>query len=889
MNDQRCDPNRLSSFVRGDLSAEQERELTTHLDECETCGKALENQVAQADAWREASEFLGDHRYQNQATELSCREAIGVQIQHVLSQLSPTDDPNSLGRVGGYEVTGVIGSGGMGVVLKARDQSLDRVVAVKVMAPHLAASGSARQRFAREAKAAAAVLHPNVIAIHGVSNEQSLPYLVMPYVRGESLQKRIDTDGPLSLVDLLRIGAQLAAGLAAAHEQGLVHRDIKPGNILMEQGVERVTITDFGLARAVDDASMTRSGVIAGTPQYMSPEQARGEPIDARSDLFSLGSLLYAMCTGHSPFRAETSYGVIHRITHDEPRPITEINPTIPLWFEGVVMKLLSKRADDRFQSAADVSALLEGCLSHTRHPSTTPLPKAAVELVSKLSKRRPWRKFLAAGCLLPVIILAGVLIVVELGKGTLTIESEAGDVPIRITQGANVIHRLTVTKTGESVRIAAGKYQVEIDGRFDGLSLDQGEVTLQRGGNDVVRIVKVASATGELGNWPYGRLLKDLQAMTPPGGVPVIPSGTTVSVAMGDELTRRLGAAPDGELDRWVNELERITGDKLGSQRARQACRTYIVNRMSILFDDGNWNAKKANRLYKHLQSLRAAEIEPWKHRLESLLEATIGQNDNGVFDGGPSYAVPLALISIDALFDDVGSVSHNADTVSPEDARDEFGDLETERRAVLSGAVAAKLLNRLGQLTPHDISIWRSNVDRYGGTKIDSATNIVLLDDYFVDDTFQRASYEATLGGVSPSPTHLGQQPDAQQPDAQQPDARSVAESYIAAALAGDVNKAVTLAKDAPADPKTIAEFPEFLNVQRLKIVTVYVNDPATPTRALATSEAVRLDEEHQQPNGDRDGFIVLTLELTEGKWLVKDIDLKLKPARNRNRSGF
>ena len=220
---------------------------------------------------------------------------------------APTDDPAMLGRLGGYEISGVVGAGGMGVVLKAIDKSLDRTVAIKVLAPHLAASGAARKRFAREAKAAAAVLHPNVIAIHSVSNDEALPYLVMPYLRGTSLQKRLDEEGPLSLHEILRIGSQIAAGLAAAHAQGLVHRDIKPANILLEQGVERVAITDFGLARAVDDATITHSGVIAGTPQYMSPEQARGEPVDGRSDLFSLGSVLYSICTGRPPFRAETS------------------------------------------------------------------------------------------------------------------------------------------------------------------------------------------------------------------------------------------------------------------------------------------------------------------------------------------------------------------------------------------------------------------------------------------------------------------------------------------------------------------------------------------------------------------------------------------------------
>src|SRR5262249_45218661 len=148
------------------------------------------------------------------------------------------------------------------------------------------------------------VTHDNVIAIHAVEDSGPVPYLVMQYLDGKTLQAKLDGGGSLPLREILRIGLQIADGLAAAHRQGLVHPDVKPANILLENGIERVKITDFGLARAVDDASLTQSGVVAGTPAYMSPEQARGERVDHRSDLFSLGSVLYALCTGHPPFRA---------------------------------------------------------------------------------------------------------------------------------------------------------------------------------------------------------------------------------------------------------------------------------------------------------------------------------------------------------------------------------------------------------------------------------------------------------------------------------------------------------------------------------------------------------------------------------------------------------
>ena len=189
-----------------------------------------------------------------------------------------------------------------------------------MLAPTLAANATARKRFLREARAAAAISHDHVVTVYAVEENEPAPdsphavrggppYLVMEFVDGQSLEQKIDRVGHLELKEILRIGRQVAAGLEAAHRQGLIHRDIKPSNILLQNSVERVKITDFGLARAADDVGITHTGEVAGTPQYMSPEQAQGNPIDARSDLFSLGCVLYAMCTGRSPFRAESDDG----------------------------------------------------------------------------------------------------------------------------------------------------------------------------------------------------------------------------------------------------------------------------------------------------------------------------------------------------------------------------------------------------------------------------------------------------------------------------------------------------------------------------------------------------------------------------------------------------
>ena len=193
-----------------------------------------------------------------------------------LTFLAPPRRPDSLGRIGHYEVLEVLGRGGFGIVFRAFDEVLQRVVAVKVMAPQMAALSPARKRFLREARSSAQVRHENVVQVYAVE-EQPLPYLVMEYIPGETLQQKLDRSGPLDVTEVLQIGRQIAEGLAAAHATDLIHRDIKPGNVLIEGGQHRVKITDFGLARAADDASISQSGIIAGTPMYMAPEQAKGK------------------------------------------------------------------------------------------------------------------------------------------------------------------------------------------------------------------------------------------------------------------------------------------------------------------------------------------------------------------------------------------------------------------------------------------------------------------------------------------------------------------------------------------------------------------------------------------------------------------------------------
>src|SRR5262245_47448694 len=292
-----CDHGRLDEFLQDLLPEDRRREVEAHLLACPACQGRLDELAGGPRWWSAVRRCLGGAGVTESAARCARTATDGAEGDG-LDFLQPTGDPSSLGRLGPYEVHGLIGRGGMAVVLKAFDPSLHRPVAIKVMAAAYAANGTARKRFAREAQAAAAVVHDHVVPVYAVDAGASPPYLVMAFIPGRSLQQRIDQDGPLELKEILRIGMQAASGLAAAHAQGIVHRDIKPANIMLENGVERVRLTDFGLARAVDDASVTRSGAVAGTPQYMAPEQARGETVDQRADLFALGSTMYAMCTG---------------------------------------------------------------------------------------------------------------------------------------------------------------------------------------------------------------------------------------------------------------------------------------------------------------------------------------------------------------------------------------------------------------------------------------------------------------------------------------------------------------------------------------------------------------------------------------------------------------
>lgn len=409
----KCPIEQLPSFVEDALGNEQSDLVIQHLDECEACRRRVEVLAGPEEDWAVVAEAFTDGEADlsrialSDGTSTAERGSDSRRIDPalILQLLAPSDDPRAAGRIGPFEITGIVGTGGMGVVVKAREPALDRYVAIKMLSPHLASSPSARKRFAREARAAAAVIHENVIAIYQVALWNDLPYLVMPYLPDPSLQQRIEDEGPLDLEQTLSVGMQIARGLSAAHTQGLVHRDVKPANVLLSKGTERAVITDFGLARASDDASLTRAGSLAGTPHYMSPEQARGDAVDAGSDLFSLGSVLFTMIAGHPPVQHELGSETIQQIASGKIPSLQSVAPSTPEWFLRIVDWLHQSDPARRPESAEELAELLEQCLAHHRQPSKTALPERLVRAKSNKSRTAI---FVAGAAIVTGLVFAG-------------------------------------------------------------------------------------------------------------------------------------------------------------------------------------------------------------------------------------------------------------------------------------------------------------------------------------------------------------------------------------------------------------------------------------------------------------------------------------------------
>ena len=401
----------LISVIDGSEFKDDPSKSAAHFEHCQICQQRMEQLAAEPWLWDNCRKIVEstvklaqqvgsesvseDSTFTPQARQVPQKNSLNL-----CELLEEPLSPDMLGRLDQYDVEAVIGKGGMGIVFKAIDTDLRRTVAIKMLLPHLANHDEARKRFLREARSAAAISHEHVVDVYQVRSDARHPYLVMELVPGDSLSQIVERSGVLPSLEIVRFSMQVASGLSAAHEQGLIHRDIKPANILLQTGGQKIVITDFGLARTVDDAGLTSTGLIAGTPHYMSPEQCNGKSVTAATDLFGLGCVMYFMATGRPPFAGNTAMAVMNHICTTQPQNVRAISAEISQPLANIIHRLIEKRPADRYWSAAETESVLRSLLVHLQEPELNRAPRV---------KRPPSlaRGFLRRPTLLEIAVLA--------------------------------------------------------------------------------------------------------------------------------------------------------------------------------------------------------------------------------------------------------------------------------------------------------------------------------------------------------------------------------------------------------------------------------------------------------------------------------------------------
>jgi phosphate transport system substrate-binding protein len=350
--------------------------------------------------------------------------------------LAPPAGAAGLGWLAHYRVVKLLGAGGMGMVFCAEDIHLQRLVALKVLRPELAKEGVLRERFLREARAMAALKSDYIVTVHQVDQASDLPFLAMELLEGQSLEDWLAQGKQPDVATAVRIGREIAYGLAAAHERGLIHRDIKPANVFLEAPTDRVKIVDFGLARPVHQYSgTTEAGTILGTPAYMAPEQADGSEVSERSDLFSLGCVLYRLLAHEKAFSGNTTIAVLKAVALTEPKPLRELNPAVPPALADLVKRLLAKNPADRPATARAVAGALDAIAQS---------PPSAAASASQAA--RPSRILVPGSIVLASLLLATAILGTYLVRRSGNASSQAGlgsGTPNRAGTG-NIVTRIT-------------------------------------------------------------------------------------------------------------------------------------------------------------------------------------------------------------------------------------------------------------------------------------------------------------------------------------------------------------------------------------------------------------------------------------------------------------
>lgn len=363
---EKCPVSTLQEYLDGSLTAAKQIELECHLNSCEACQESIQRLAADKTLWCTAAHAL-EYSVEDADSDAQLRGWLG-----------PTESANALGQVGQYLVHGVVGRGGMGVVLSATDQELGRRVAIKTLANPITTLADEKRRLLREARASANVRHLHIVPIYSVETWRDVPIIVMPLIEGGTLETYA-AEHPLGWEDVLHIASQLASALIALHHANIVHRDIKPSNILLSNGIKHCLLSDFGLARQHGDINVTQRDVLLGTPHFMSPEQALGKQVDARSDLFSLGSILFWLGTGQRPFVGASNYEILHRLVNDKPDYKLLFQRGFPKHVVTLLERLLAKEPDGRWGSAEQFLTMAQAALQHPKPEASASLPKELV------------------------------------------------------------------------------------------------------------------------------------------------------------------------------------------------------------------------------------------------------------------------------------------------------------------------------------------------------------------------------------------------------------------------------------------------------------------------------------------------------------------------------
>jgi len=531
-NEKNC-PNTttLADYLLGQLEPPTLDECESHIIDCDTCHETLRGLRAEDTL----SEHVADALFQSTASDSFAAdldesdhvrglvdrllrqtgartngplpatadpEILADRAAEVLRCVEPDPSNQTLGSIGNYQLTRLIGAGSTGVVFQAIDQKLDRTVALKVLRPSL--GSVARERFIAEARLAASIEHPNVVTIYQIDQVDRLAFIAMQWLPGQTLETKLLLAATMAERDVRRIAAEVAAGLQAAHQRQLVHRDIKPANVWISDN-DGVKILDFGLARVVDDdIGLTATGMLAGTPSFMSPEQTKGHELDGRSDLFSLGCMIYRMATGKFAFGATSILGTLQSIQHEQPTPPKMVNTDISNDLSDLTMSLLEKQPANRPESAAQVVTMLESerrqwPMKIAGYESTHSGSEHESQLKPKSNRQRfagRWWAFIAASLLgLAGWYFSPQIIRIATDQGELVIESDDKDVEVQILQGGQVVHVLD-TKTKNSFNIESGEYQIKAAGEGNSFEVTPNSLTMKRGHQTVVSVTKGQSTT---------------------------------------------------------------------------------------------------------------------------------------------------------------------------------------------------------------------------------------------------------------------------------------------------------------------------------------------------------------------------------------------------------